>query len=1453
MKNKLWQYLAINCFVFCFSNSILNAQIISPIPYNDTIKINYIRVWEASSPQTNEDTLITKGPNDVKEATEYYDGLSRKIQTVSRRGSLETGGTAKDLVKPIIYDGFGRNKYEYLAFAANTAGGNTSISNGEFKINPFQQDSAFNKAQFPEENFYYSQTNFENSPLNRVLENFAPGNNWVGSSNEITANRHSLRTDYLINMPLDSIRLWTVEDVANGLGNYNSSSFYPVGVLVKFITTNEHNKQVVEFKDKEGKTILKKIQFTALADTGTGKGHTGWLCTYYIYDKLNRLRCVLQPKGVESVIGNSWSFNTDILNELCFRYRYDERGRITMKKIPGSGIVQMIYDARDRLIMGQDSVMRAAHQWLYTHYDSLNRQTTTGLITDGTNYNNAPYHREQAAASVAYPDEGSYTNQQLTKTFYDDYDWRSAEGNPCVDTRYPYYDSYLLTASNTVWPYPQAMSQTAQLRGMVTGTKTKILEGSNLFSVIFYDERGRQVQSMSTNVSGGSDIITTQYGWAGQPVMTVLRQEKAGTNSQTSLILTKPTYDDLGRVIKIEKKISNTNINGGNVPSSWTTITDNEYDALGKLKRKKIGNGLDSLKYDYNIRGWLTGINKEYINDSINAHWFGFELGYDKANSIINSTTYTTQQYNGNVSGMIWKAGGDQEKRKYDFTYDNVNRLVAANFNQKYSSSWAKTDPNNSSFSIDYSLDSMSYDANGNILTLKQFALKLNTSIVIDKMTYVYMNSGASNRLLSVTEDGAIGNTDNKLGDFTDKNTSNDDYLYDANGSMISDKNKKIDSIYYNHLNLPRRIRINKDDNSLKGYIDYTYDATGNKLQKKVTEGSKIITTDYVSGFVYVNDTLQFAGQEEGRIRFVKKYFLSGDTTYQFAYDYFLQDHLGNVRTVLTEQKDTAKYMATYETTYAAKESLLFNNIGATAISGITDYPADSTTSPNDYVHLLDGRSGRLGTSIVLKVMAGDKIDLAVKSWFPTDITSPEGPPLSPSEIADDFLENLSYPTAGLSQGKTTGDELIQSSSPLFTAITNFLSTQDDENYSSTKPLAYLNWMLLDEQFKMVPGSSGFIRVSDYSTDLQTLANSGISMSKSGYFYVFLSNESTDWHVYFDNLVVQHYTGPLSEETSYTPWGLDMKIIGSKAFGKLVNNYKSNNKEIQTTEFSDNTGLEEYDYGARFYDPQIARWKVIDPKCETMRKLSPYNYVFNNPLIFTDPDGMTPEEVEDRQMQAEPYEFDEMSERLRAHEAWVDAVHEEQKQEDKNKTIVTAYAKQGLYAQATRFIFQTYAAINSNLTEKIDFEISEDYVAIDGGDGAFTTIPVVPHYTVPVIFINPTGTFESFLHGGKGNLSYAALVRSVYHESVHLRLMYGRESGFPTIFPKDDQRFGTEIVAYYKQILTNDGNLPMMSKAEITYYAKWGKAAYKALTTDYYKKYYKDFDAWFDRRIEENK
>ena len=62
-------------------------------------------------------------------------------------------------------------------------------------------------------------------------------------------------------------------------------------------------------------------------------------------------------------------------------------------------------------------------------------------------------------------------------------------------------------------------------------------------------------------------------------------------------------------------------------------------------------------------------------------------------------------------------------------------------------------------------------------------------------------------------------------------------------------------------------------------------------------------------------------------------------------------------------------------------------------------------------------------------------------------------------------------------------------------------------------------------------------------------------------------------------------------------------------------------KELQSQEFSDGTGLEEYDYGARMQDSRIGRWMTLDPSADKYYSISPYAYVDNNPINNKDVDG----------------------------------------------------------------------------------------------------------------------------------------------------------------------------------------------------------------------------------------
>ena len=113
-----------------------------------------------------------------------------------------------------------------------------------------------------------------------------------------------------------------------------------------------------------------------------------------------------------------------------------------------------------------------------------------------------------------------------------------------------------------------------------------------------------------------------------------------------------------------------------------------------------------------------------------------------------------------------------------------------------------------------------------------------------------------------------------------------------------------------------------------------------------------------------------------------------------------------------------------------------------------------------------------------------------------------------------------------------------------------------------------------------------------------------------------ISKES-NMNVYFDDVVVNHKSGPVLEVTNYRAFGTEIATLSAKAYGKLPNKYKYNGKE--EVKYLD---VNWSDYGARQFDASLGRWHVIDPLAETSRKWSVYNYCYNNQLRFIDPDGM---------------------------------------------------------------------------------------------------------------------------------------------------------------------------------------------------------------------------------------
>ena len=182
--------------------------------------------------------------------------------------------------------------------------------------------------------------------------------------------------------------------------------------------------------------------------------------------------------------------------------------------------------------------------------------------------------------------------------------------------------------------------------------------------------------------------------------------------------------------------------------------------------------------------------------------------------------------------------------------------------------------------------------------------------------------------------------------------------------------------------------------------------------------------------------------------------------------------------------------------------------------------------------------------------MAGDHFDLNVKVWYPEKELPANN--AAPTDVLQSLLNTLSGNASSI-PGNHTAAEIGGVSSPLLPGLTAFLSSHPENTGNPGDPSAFINWVLFDENFNYVPEGSGFKKVETFSDDMQVLEQEETEVPKNGFLFVYLSNETQHYDVFFDDMLVNYSPGPLLEETHYYPFGLTMAGISFewvRCFGK---------------------------------------------------------------------------------------------------------------------------------------------------------------------------------------------------------------------------------------------------------------------------------------------------------------
>ncbi|PTS95558.1 hypothetical protein DBR11_21125, partial [Pedobacter sp. HMWF019] len=815
---------------------------------------NYVLTYTPNQAGLTSDAAVISAGSDISKVQadiQYFDGLGRPLQAIQVKGSP----TLRDVITPMAYDTYGREDKKYLPYS-----GTVAASNGSYKVNAVTEQTSFytdptnpvgwgapGVTVMPGAAF--SKTVFEASPLNRVVEQGAPGSVWQPAASRTATTGRTATIAYGSNNSSIAysttgfaVRMYNADVVAgaghehertlSGTGYYGANQLHlSISRDENWTSTDGKVGTVEEYKDKEDRVVLKRF-FNLIGTT------IETLSTYYVYDDLGNLSFVLPPGASPDAVAVPVQTTLD---NFCYQYRYDGRKRLIEKKVPGKGWEFMVYNKLDQVVASQDAVQRSrsVQDWQFNKYDAFGRVIQTGIYTYSVSTPNYNYRSALQATIDGQPSTITlWENRIGTGNGYSNQCWPTTNVSATLSLNY--YDDYNIPGLPAVAPFNQSASYSSMTKSLLTASQVNVLGTSQmLWTVNYYDNEARVVRSIQQHYKGAAvsntsyDDVTNTYSFVGEVLTSTRRHYVNGTEQLYAA--NRYTYDYRGRA-KDKYQKTGDNISTTNAE---VLLSRKNYNEVGQLTNKQLystnsgSSFAQTVSYAYNPRGWLK---------SQSAPLFTQNLKYEDI------LTGVTSQYNGNISRQEWGTG-----KYYNYIYDRLNRL-------------------NSAISDENHNELIGYDVMGNISRLQ----RKQAGALVDQLKYTYTTGNRLDNVLDST-------TTNTSAAFQLPGTTS--YTYDLNGNISSRSNaaystNNLTSITYNYLNLPSTMTAGA------AAVNYTYDATGNKLSKQVPSIS--LNNEYIRGIQYESGVLKFVSTAEGRV--------VRNSATSYSYEYTLADHLGNGR-----------------------------------------------------------------------------------------------------------------------------------------------------------------------------------------------------------------------------------------------------------------------------------------------------------------------------------------------------------------------------------------------------------------------------------------------------------------------------------------------------------------------------------------------------------------------------